>query len=229
MNTNSTISYKVYRLLGVLALITIMIIPALCPKTYKTKVFIKERPFKATSTNITTKPKINLMTLENTVFSTPTVYDLPDYNPIDAASVPGIPNIRQGKYTGTKAYEYASAITNKHSDAYKLKTMSSADEEGFYRYKDRYLVAIGTYFNAPVGTLITITLENGTQIPAVVGDIKSDAHTDENNVYSMSCICATEFIVDKSFKECSGDVSDVMPGWDSKVVSISVYDLNVLN
>ncbi len=174
-------------------------------------------------------PETTIIELNNPIFENKITYDLPDYEPIDASSVPGIPNIRQGKYTGTKAYEYASAITNKHSDAYKLKTMSNADEEGFYRYKGRYLVAIGTYFNAPVGTLITITLENGTEIPAVVGDIKSDTHTDKNNVYSMSCICATEFIVDKSFKECSGDVSDVMPGWDSKVISISVYEYNYLN
>lgn len=166
--------------------------------------------------------------LTNICYANPTTYDLPEYKPVDAESVEDIPHVKKGKYKGTKSYEYASAITNKGSKAYELKSISETDENGFLRYKERYLVAIGTHFNAPVGTFITITLENGEEIPAVVGDIKADKHTDQNNVYSMTCICATEFIVSESFKTSSGDVSSIFPEWQSKVASITTYEYNCL-
>ena len=195
--------------------------------TAKAKVIYKD-PY--TSQEIkASMPETTIIELNNPIFENKTTYELLDYNPIDANSTVDIPRIKKGSYTGTKSYEYASAITSKGSEAYKLKTMCIPDTQGFLRYDDRYIVAVGTYFNATVGTFIDIELENGTIIPAIVGDIKADIHTDQNNIYSMGTKCATEFIVDKSFKECTGDVSILNPGWDSKVISISVYEYNCLN
>ena len=166
--------------------------------------------------------------VENTRLKNPIKYELPEYNPVNEDSTEDIPEIKKGQYTGTKSYEYASVISNKSSRAYQMKILADT-EDGFLKYDDRFLVAIGTHFNAPVGTYINIELENGTNIPAIVGDIKADKHTDENNVYSMTCICATEFIVDNSFKSKTGDVSLINPDWQSKVTSITTYEYNCLN
>lgn len=140
------------------------------------------------------------------------VYDLPYYYP----------------YYGQKAYENYTAITNIHTNHYALEQVAITDEYGFRRVEGRYLIAIGTYFNAPVGTYIDVELENGVVIPAIVGDIKADVDTEDNNVYSLSCGCATEFIVDGWIIDpyTRGDVSSVFEEWASPVIHIIVYDLN---
>lgn len=140
------------------------------------------------------------------------VYDLPYYYP----------------YYGQKAYENYSAINNVYSRQYDLEQIAYTDEYGFRIYDGRYIIAIGTYFNAPVGTYIDVELENGVIIPCIVGDIKADCDTEDNNVYSLSCGCATEFIVDGFVIDpyTKGDVSSVFEEWVSPVIHIIVYDYN---
>ena len=140
------------------------------------------------------------------------VYDLPKYYP----------------YYGQKAYENYTAITNRFSKQYKIEEVAHTDEYGFRIYDDRYLIAIGTYFNAPVGTYIDVELENGVIIPCIVGDIKADVDTEANNVYSLTCGCASEFIVDgyKINPYTRGDVSSIFEDWESPVVHIIVYEHN---
>ena len=140
------------------------------------------------------------------------VYDLPKYYP----------------YYGQKAYENYTAITNRFSKQYKIEEVAHTDEYGFRIYDERYLIAIVTYFNAPVGTYIDVELENGVIIPCIVGDIKADVDTDANNVYSLTCGCASEFIVDgyKINPYTRGDVSSIFEDWESPVVHIIVYEHN---
>lgn len=131
-------------------------------------------------------------------------------------------------YYGQKAYENYSAITNTYSKQYKLQQVAITDEYGFRKFDDRYLIAIGTYFKAPVGTYIDVELANGVVIPCIVGDIKADVDTEENNVYSLSCGCATEFIVDgwKIDPYTKGDVSSVFKDWESPCIDIVIYEYN---
>lgn len=135
-----------------------------------------------------------------------------------------------GKYGGFKSYESYTAITDKDSDQYALQTMAWTDTDAFRRVEDYYLVAVGTYFEAPVGTIVDVVLDNGTVIPCIVGDIKSDEHTDSSYHIWTENQCATEFIVDALFTEAqtTGDVSCVFPEWQSEVVSIKVYEKNYL-
>ena len=134
-------------------------------------------------------------------------------------------------YYGQKAYENYSAITNTLTPHYALEQVAHTDDHGFRIYDNRYLIAIGTYFKAPVGTYIDVELQNGVVIPCIVGDIKADVDTEDNNVYSLSCGCATEFIVDgwKIDPFTKGDVSSVYEEWDSPVIHIIVYDYNYFN
>lgn len=141
-----------------------------------------------------------------------TVFDLPYYYP----------------YYGQKAYENYTTITNRYSKQYQLEEVAHTDEYGFRIYDNRYLIAVGTYFKAPVGTYIDVELENGVIIPCIIGDIKADVDTEDNNVYSLSCGCATEFIVDGWVIDpyTRGDVSSVFEEWNSPVVHIIVYEYN---
>lgn len=132
---------------------------------------------------------------------------------------------RNDAYTGLKCYESYTSITDRTTDQYALQGMATTNEDAFRMIGDRYLVAIGTYFEAPVGSVIDIILDNGTIIPAVVGDIKADEHTDIWHIFSENG-CATEFIVDASLTKAkiTGDVSSLYDNWQSKVKAIRVYD-----
>ena len=82
------------------------------------------------------------------------------------------------KTRGFKSYMPYTAITNKKSKQYKLQQLASTGAYGIRVVDSRYLVAIGTAFNAEVGTYIDLILEDGFVIPCIVGDVKSPRHTD---------------------------------------------------
>ena len=128
------------------------------------------------------------------------------------------------EYTGKKCYESYSSITDTTTLQYELQQSATTDEDAFRKIDNRYLVSIGTHFNAPCGTYIDIVLENGTVIPCIVGDIKPDECTDITNTYTKNN-SATEFIVDatKTTANISGDVSSLYDEWQSKVKEIVVY------
>lgn len=128
-------------------------------------------------------------------------------------------------YTGFKAYEPYTSITSKTSRQWQLQQDAITDIKGFRLLDGRYLVALGTYFDAPCGTYVDIMLENGVRIPSIVGDIKSDAHTDEGTHTYSKCMCATEFIVDEKYCPVrdTGNISYVYDEWNSKVECIWVY------
>jgi len=129
-------------------------------------------------------------------------------------------------YHGFKSYEPYDLITAQ-SVQLCLQQEAVTDVNGFRLLDGRYLVAVGTFCNAPCGTYVDLILENGTLIPCIVGDIKSDAHTDETNTYTMATMCASEFIVDDSICPAAwyGDVSMVYEEWRGKTIGIRKYYL----
>lgn len=98
-------------------------------------------------------------------------------------------------YRGFKSYEPYDLITAQ-SIQLCLQYQAVTDSNGFRLLDGRYLVAVGTFCNAPCGTYIDLILENGVLIPCIVGDIKADVHTDETNTFTVASMCASEFIVD---------------------------------
>lgn len=125
-----------------------------------------------------------------------------------------------------KAYMDYRKITNKGSKAYKLQLESETDENGLRIYDGRYCVAVGTFFDAPVGTYIDVTLTTGVTLHCVVGDIKQNAHTDERN---MQCSNGNivEFIVDTPHMDSACKHAGSMhklPGFEGGVSSITVFD-----
>ena len=133
--------------------------------------------------------------------------------------------------SGFKSYMSYTAITSKSSPQYKLQQSTYTGVYGIRQYGDRYCVAIGTAFNADVGTYLDLILVNGTVIPCIVADIKADKHTDSNNMITIANGCLTEFIVDSSAlnknAKSMGDISYCNEDWNSRVEKIRVYDKNV--
>ena len=136
------------------------------------------------------------------------------------------------KTRGFKSYMPYTAITNKKSKQYKLQQIASTGAYGIRVVDSRYLVAIGTAFNAEVGTYIDLILEDGFVIPCIVGDVKADKHTDSTNMVTSANGCVSEFIIDskalhKSIKK-SGDVSNCDENWNGCVRAIVVYSKSAL-
>ena len=120
------------------------------------------------------------------------------------------------------------AISNTGSKQYKLQQVAQSSYNGLRMVNGRYLIAIGTYFKADVGTYIDLVLQNGNVIPCVVGDIKSDEHTDSTRIFTSANNCCSEFITDNKHLpatvQMTGNVSNIQEGWNSPVANFIVYD-----
>lgn len=101
---------------------------------------------------------------------------------------------------------------------------------------DRYLIAVGTYYCTRIGTYIDVVLEDGTVLPCMLGDVKSDLHTDPEHKYQAQDKSVIEFIVDSpgvnkydysAFKNMyptiNGNFSNV-PEFSSPVDRLLIYD-----
>ena len=97
--------------------------------------------------------------------------------------------------SGFKSYMPYTTITSKSSQQYKLQKIAYTGTYGIRQYDNRYCVAIGTAFNADVGTYFDLILANGAVIPCIVADIKANNHTDSNNMVTIANGCLTEFII----------------------------------
>lgn len=132
-------------------------------------------------------------------------------------------------HSGKKSFMGYKTITDKTSKQYALQQKAYTDEFGFRKIGNRYLVAIGTAFNANVGTYFDAELENGTIIECIVGEIKSDFHTDSTNVFSQNG-CCLEFIVNTKILEPyvkqRGDCSFLHEEWDSPCYQYKIYNLS---
>lgn len=97
-----------------------------------------------------------------------------------------------------KAYMDYRCITATGSPQYRLQHDGNAEtnSEGFRLYKGEYMVAMGSYYSTEIGTRFRITLDSGKQFYAVLGDQKSDAHTDALHQHRNGNV--VEFIVDQS-------------------------------
>ena len=131
-------------------------------------------------------------------------------------------------YQGTKTYERYTAIRAKSSLQYKLQTIANTDPSGFRTVNDRYLIAVGTGVTSDVGRYVDVILDNDTVIPCIVGDIKSDKHTEKKyRIMTRASHCVSEFIVDGDLIKASigggGDVSAYTSYWDSPVKKFVVY------
>lgn len=130
-----------------------------------------------------------------------------------------------------KSYMPYTAIISKSSPQYKLQQIAYTGNYGIRMFDNRYCVAIGTGFNADVGTYFDLILANGTVIPCIVADIKSNKHTDSSHMVTVASGCLTEFVVDSSslnrMAKRMGDISYCCDSWNSRVEKVRVYEKNI--
>lgn len=95
-----------------------------------------------------------------------------------------------------KSFMDYRAITNNYSDQWKLQLKAYTNKDGIRCIDGIPLIAIGTGWGHWVGDHVIIICENGNRFEAIVGDIKSDRHTDAANLTTVANGCRCEFIVD---------------------------------
>ncbi len=130
-----------------------------------------------------------------------------------------------------KTYMSYKAITSTSSDQYKLQQQCVTDEQGFRVYDGRYCIALGTYYTDDIGVNVDVVLTNGTVIPCVTGDIKSDAHTDSTRRQIPSNGNVVEFIVDTSVMSQdvlhSGDISNIS-GFAGEISHLDIHSDSIV-
>ena len=131
----------------------------------------------------------------------------------------GLPEDADGSF---KTYMDYKKITDKSSKRWHLQQLAYTDSEGFRKFNDSYLVAVGTYYADEVGKEFRVTLDSGIVFHAMVGDIKQDIHTDANNQYVTMNGNIMEFIVDvdklDELTKKLGDVSN--SGLEGAIIKI---------
>ncbi len=95
-----------------------------------------------------------------------------------------------------KSYMSYTAITNRSSKQWMLQQQATTDENGLRCIDGLPLVAIGTGWGLSVGDRAVVYCDNGNSFEVVIGDIKADIHTLEDNKTTAANNCRCEFIVD---------------------------------
>lgn len=95
-----------------------------------------------------------------------------------------------------KSYMPYTAITNKSSTQWQLQQSATTDEDGIRCIDGKPMVAVGTGWGVSVGDNAIITCDNGNSFEVVIGDIKSNKHTNSENKTTSANNCRCEFIVD---------------------------------
>lgn len=133
-------------------------------------------------------------------------------------------------YPGFKSYMDYRAIEIPTSAQYKLLSIYGYTDNGFRKVNGRYCIAVGSYFNTSIGQYIDLILENGVVIECIMGDLKADIHTEDNNIFTTLNKCCSEFIIDKdsldAFVASTGNISRSNPSWDSPIKYVRVYNKN---
>jgi hypothetical protein len=107
---------------------------------------------------------------------------------------------------GFKAYERVDKITRKDSKQYALKQLYWVDSDGFCRFNEMYVVAMGSKYGQRIGQMFTIEMESRT-IKAVLGDVKRDSDVIDGKCKTNGSII--EFIV----SDMDGDrLQEIMQG-----------------
>ncbi len=76
-----------------------------------------------------------------------------------------------------KSFMDFRAITNVESTQYKLQQLAHTGNYGIRQYQGYYLVAMGSKYAKNIGDRYLLILENGMSVPVMIGDVKQDIHT----------------------------------------------------
>lgn len=83
-------------------------------------------------------------------------------------------------------YEPYNAITSEGTPHYKLRNLATSTEDGYRIYNGSVLVALASYYGTDIGTTYNIYFDDDKVLKAILGDNKSDLHTDPSHKYRDS-------------------------------------------
>lgn len=119
--------------------------------------------------------------------------------------------------SANKTYMAYTAVTSVNSNQYRLLYGDSAYTDkttGLRMVDGRICIAVGTFYASNIGTKLNLVMANGSVVECILGDVKSDAHTDPTHRYQAQDGSVAEMIVDYSYfhstsqypKELSGRI-----------------------
>lgn len=106
-----------------------------------------------------------------------------------------LPNEADGSF---KTYMDYLTITSPTSKQYALQQLAETNELGFRVLDGKLMVAMGSFYTTRVGDEFRITLDSGKVFDVIIGDLKQNIHTDENNQYIPKNGNIVEFIIDQT-------------------------------
>jgi hypothetical protein len=136
------------------------------------------------------------------------------------------------KYYGIfKSYMDYRLLNNPDLIEYKLQQQATTDKRGFRKIGDYYMIAIGTGWNVKVGEKVLVVLSTGYSFKAIMGDTKSDAHTDPEThkvtIKPNPDGSVVEFIVDKdTIQKYIGNTGTVSTLPEFKGAVVGIYKLD---
>lgn len=92
-----------------------------------------------------------------------------------------------------KSYESFRGL---HYSQGKLQKKAHTDKNGLRKVDNRYCIAMGSYYTTKIGCKIDLVMSDGQVIKCILGDQKSDRHTDSMHQKHRSDGSLVEFIVD---------------------------------
>lgn len=146
------------------------------------------------------------------------------------AASSNVPNKTVGCRSEFKSYMAYTAVTSRNSAQYKLLNGASAytdPETGIRMVDGRYCIAVGTGYCSKIGTKIDLVLKNGNVIKCILGDVKSDAHTDPTHRFHAVDGSVAEFIIDKDVFTAKTDGSGTVnwiDGFEGKIEKVVIIN-----
>ena len=139
---------------------------------------------------------------------------------------PNYVNMSTPSNNSFKSYMSYKCITNKSSDQYIFQRKCHTGEYGIRMYRDRYCIAVGSYYTTQIGTKIDLIMESGVIIKCILADCKADIHTDSKNRQNEN-VSIAEFVVDTNnlnvMARKMGDISYSNKKFKGEIKYVRVY------
>lgn len=123
-----------------------------------------------------------------------------------------------------KTYMDYTAVTNHQSAQYALLNSDLAYTDtttGLRMVDGRICIAVGTFYASTIGTKINLVMATGEIVECVLGDVKSDLHTDPTHRYQAVDGSVVEMIVDETYFSSTSQYPDSLNG---RVVRIEIVE-----
>ncbi len=123
--------------------------------------------------------------------------------PVEILDANAVPNDVPGCKSWNFTYMAYTKVTTQNSAQYKFlynNDLCYTDPlTGIRMSQGRYCIAVGSFYTTKIGQKIDLVLTNGEIIKCILGDCKSDVHTDPTHRFHAIDGSVAEFVVDYDY------------------------------